>query len=69
MAAPTHARPVTGLWWWEVPWICGTIAGFRLVRAPHARSAKHDLEQHPADDGLPHEALIVGRAVQLSSRA
>lgn len=58
-------RPVTTLSWWQVPWVCGRVAGVRHVRAPDAQSAEHDLEQHPSDYGLPHESVIVGRAVAL----
>ena len=51
--------------WWIVPWISGTVAGTRHVRAPDAASAEHDLETNPADFGLPHESVIVGRASPL----
>jgi hypothetical protein len=60
-------RP-TALAWWEVPWISGTVAGVRHVRAPDAVSAEHDLEQHPSDYGLPFESVIVGRARLLTIR-
>ena len=59
-------RPVTALCWWEVPWISGSVAGVRHVRAPDAQSAEHDLEQHPSDYGLPHEFAIAGSARLLS---
>jgi hypothetical protein len=61
------SQPVTLLLWWEVPWVCGNVAGIRHVRAPDARSAEHDVERHPADFGLPHESVIVGDAVRLAA--
>jgi hypothetical protein len=57
---------VIELSWFEVPWVCGSVAGIRHVRAPDRRSAEHDLERHPSDYGLPHESAIVGRARPLS---
>jgi hypothetical protein len=61
-------RPITKLSWWVVPWICGSVAGTRHIRAPDAQSAEHDLEQNPGDFGLPFESAIVGRAMLLSAR-
>lgn len=61
-------RPIIELAWFEVPWVSGRVAGTRHVRAPDAQSAEHDLEHHPSDYGLPHETVIVGRAVPLRIR-
>lgn len=57
--------PVTLMSWFEVPWVCGTVAGIRHIRAPDGRSAEYDLEHHGADYGLPSEEVIVGRAKPL----
>ncbi len=57
------------LCWWEVPWVCGTVAGTRHVRAPDALSAQHDLQEHPSEFGLPHQSVIVGKAVRLDESA
>jgi hypothetical protein len=57
---------VTELCWFEVGWVCGSVAGVRHVRAPDAQSAEHDLERHPSDYGLPHETALIGRARRLA---
>jgi hypothetical protein len=48
-------RPVTPLSWWLVPWICGSYAGSRHVRAPDAQSEEHDLRTHPSEYGPAHQ--------------
>jgi hypothetical protein len=60
----TDRRP-TPLSWWMVEYVTGGGAGTRLVRAPDAVSAQHDLREHPSEYGLPYQSVVVGGATHL----